>query len=90
MKIMKTEDLIWLSENYIEGPIECRNWILSFELTTESTQDAYLEALRKLRSVSFEKCSIFTHLKMIADLSRVGLNASQAGERMREILSEKM
>jgi hypothetical protein len=79
-------DIKWITENYIESQDECIDWLLQFEKDGCYTKEQLLEGCKELRKSETEKSSIFTHLKLLHEMGKVGINASIAGEKIREAL----
>ena len=76
----------WVLENYIESESECLFLLSEYEKTSAYTINEYIDALKELRKLGTSKDSIATHLRILRELSYIGIDARIAGKKIREAI----
>jgi hypothetical protein len=84
-------DIEWVLENYIESESECLFWLNEYEKSGIYTKEEYIDGLKHLRHASIEcgfieKDLISTHLRILKELSNIGVNAEIAGKELRKAM----
>ena len=83
----KTLDYItWITRNFIESEEECIELLSEYEKKTSYTKDKIIETLKIIKSIDKDKVLLLGYLQLIYNLSTTGINASIAGEKLREVI----
>ena len=78
--------LDWFDKNYIESRSECAKAVIKATIDYPFTVEELKEKCQELRKTELKNQSLSTHIKIIGDLCNYGVNASIAGEKIREAL----
>lgn len=81
-----TDDINWLSENYIESISDCIELLYEYEMKGTHTKDALLEGCRQMMLLETSKGSMSTHLDLLYRLGVLGVDAKTAGIKIREAI----
>ena len=76
----------WFTENYIENRKLCEFLLEKAEIKYSFTREQFYEGCFELRKGKTDKDLLETHIKLLGELSLVGINASIAGAKIREAL----
>ena len=78
--------LNWFDENYIEDINECARIIIKATIDYPFTPKQLQEGCMGLKKTMAKDENLRTHIKLIGDLSNVGMSASIAAEQIREVI----
>lgn len=76
----------WFSENFKENKNECYHIIINATIRHSCTQEDIFEACKVLMMVPQEEVRLYDFIKAITKMRDLGINASEAGERLRDLL----
>ena len=85
------ETLKWFAANYRQTKIECARILLQAQKDYPFTIDDFKKGCVELRKIPLEDQDYLpTHIKLLGEMGNVGINASIAGEKLREALQKAL
>jgi hypothetical protein len=82
------EKIDWFVENYIENKEQCEFLLEQAEKKYSFTKKQFYEGCYLLRLGRFDKDLLETHIKLLGEMSNVGIKAAIAGAKLREAFLE--
>lgn len=82
----KENRINWFTENYIENKAQCEFLLEKGEIKYPLTKKYIYEGCYELRRGRTDKEALETHIKILGEMSQVGINASIAGAALREAM----
>jgi len=86
MKDIKDRIIDWFVENYIEDKKQCEFLLKQAERKYCFTKEQFYEGCKEFRLWRDEKDSLETHIKLLGEMSLIGIKAYIAGIKLREAL----
>jgi hypothetical protein len=82
------EKIDWFVENYIENKDQCEFLLEQAEIRYSLTKKMIYEGCVEIRKNKTEKDLLENHIKLLGEMSNVGIKAAIAGAKLREAFLE--
>lgn len=86
---LSTDDINWLSENYIESISDCIELLYEYEKKGALSKESLIEGCRQMRLFETSKGSMSTHLDLLYRLGVLGVSAKTAGIKIRGAIHDR-
>ena len=81
-------DIEWILKNYTEDKLDCEKLLFQASVDYSFTQEQFIDGCKELKRYTLEKVSLKQHLKILGEMSLIGIKSSIAGKKIREAIIE--